>query len=245
MGILSKLIPYDLDLIKEFERHETLRPLDTAYCVILTIFISSLVICQIVSFKLWTLGGWLVLPAGTFSYAITFLCTDVISEVYGRRAAGIAVLCGLVANLVLVVSIYLYWLLPPLSPEYQEMYRPLMFTPRIVVASIVAYIVAQSHDVIAFHYWKARTRGRYLWLRNNASTMVSQLIDTCIFTVLAFYGVVDTATLLNMIGSAYLFKWICAVCDTPFCYIGVKLLRKPSIEKAVSLGVMSAGKADR
>ncbi len=218
------LIPYNLEVIREYERVETRRELDMGYQLLLTIFISSLVVCNVISFKLWSFMG-LVLAAGTIAYSITFLCTDLISEVYGRRAAQQAVVCGFIANVVLVALVYLGWLLPPLSPEYQKMYEPLMMTPRIVTASMIAYLVAQTHDVVAFHYWKARTRGRWLWLRNNASTMVSQLIDTIVFTTLAFYGAVDNKTLLVMMGSQYLVKLLIAACDTPFCYLGAYLLK--------------------
>jgi len=84
---------------------------------------------------------------------------------------------------------------------------------------MTAYLISQHHDVWAFHFWRDKTKGKYLWMRNNASTMVSQLLDTSIFIVLAFYG---NAPILTMIGSQYLIKVLIALCDTPFCYIFVK-----------------------
>jgi len=87
---------------------------------------------------------------------------------------------------------------------------------------MTAYLISQHHDVWAFHFWKDKTGGKYLWLRNNASTMVSQLLDTSIFIVLAFYGNVP---ILTMIGSQYLIKVLIAAFDTPFCYIFVKWCR--------------------
>jgi len=216
---------YSLKLIREFERVESRRPIDGAYAILVGIFVGCLVSSNFIAVKLVRVG-WLVFPAAVIAYSITFTVTDVISEVYGRKAASYAVWAGFAANIFAVIMVLGGWLLPSLSPEYQARYSVLLSTPRIVAASMVAYLLSQNHDVIAFHFWKAFTRGRHLWLRNNASTAVSQLIDTCTFITLAFYGVVPTAILLNMIASQYAVKLLIAACDTPFVYLGAKLLKR-------------------
>ena len=223
---------YMLRLIQEFERVEHRKPIDGIYVILVGLFIGCLVSANFIAVKLCRVLG-LVVPAGVIAYSVTFTVTDIISDVYGRKAASYAVWAGFVANLAMVSMVLGGWLLPPLSPEFQSKYQVLLSTPRIVAASMVAYLLSQNHDVLAFHFWKALTRGKHLWLRNNASTAVSQLIDTCTFITLAFYGTVPNDVLLNMILGQYLFKLLIAICDTPFVYLGVKLVsgRKVSFKE--------------
>jgi hypothetical protein len=93
--------------------------------------------------------------------------------------------------------------------------------PRVVFASIIAFAVSQTHDVYAFHFLKEKTEGRFLWLRNNASTMVSQLIDTVVFILIAFYGVFPPQAIASMILGQYILKLTIAIVDTPFMYLAV------------------------
>jgi uncharacterized integral membrane protein (TIGR00697 family) len=95
--------------------------------------------------------------------------------------------------------------------------------PRIAIGSILAYIISQLHDVWAFHFWKTKTNGKYLWLRNNLSTMVSQAIDTLIFTFIAFWGLYEINVFISIVLTTYLMKWIVAVIDTPFIYFARKI----------------------
>ena len=119
-------------------------------------------------------------------------------------------------------------IIPPASFwEGQDAYNTTLGSvPRIVLASMLAYLVSQHHDVFAFHLWRRLTKGRFLWLRNNASTMVSQGIDTVLFITIAFVGVVPTNVLLNMILGQYVIKLCIAVADTPICYALVILIRR-------------------
>ncbi len=94
------------------------------------------------------------------------------------------------------------------------------------MASMIAYLVSQHHDVFAFHFWRQKTKGRFLWLRNNASTMVSQALDTGLFITIAYWGVYSTEILLNMLRTQYIIKLAIAAGDTPFCYMLVGLLRE-------------------
>ncbi|RLG68080.1 MAG: VUT family protein, partial [Methanobacteriota archaeon] len=109
---------------------------------------------------------------------------------------------------------------PRFTKSFAEVLGP---APRIVAASMVAYLVSQHHDVFAFHFWKKKTGGKHLWIRNNASTVVSQLVDSVIFITLAFYGVTP---LLPLIFGQWVVKMFIAVMDTPFCYLACKLIEK-------------------
>ncbi len=169
----------------------------------------------------------LVVPAGTIAYSITFPVTDIVDEVYGKRRAVYIVWAGLVAEIVMLILIGLDYFMPAIEPAQQQLFEK-VFSPqlRIVLGSIVAYLVSQHHDVWAFWKWREITKGRWLWLRNNASTMVSQLIDTSIFTTIAYYGTVPLNVLLNMVFSMWLFKVLIAALDTPFVYLGITLVRR-------------------
>jgi len=172
-----------------------------------------------------------IVPAGTIAYSLTFPITDIVDEIYGKRRAVYVVWAGLAAELAMLLLIGLEYILPALEPGQQDLYNR-VFSPqiRIVAASIVAYLVSQHHDVWAFWKWREITHGKYLWIRNNASTMVSQLIDTATFTFIAFYGLYPLNVVLNMIMSMWLFKVLIAALDTPFVYLGVGIIRKYSLE---------------
>jgi len=126
-----------------------------------------------------------------------------------------------------VLLIYGSRVLPPASfwPNQTAYDAIFGFVPRLVLASMIAYLVSQHHDVASFQFWRRKTGGKYLWLRNNASTMVSQALDTGIFITIAFWGTVPGDVLLNMLLTQYLIKLAIAAADTPFCYLLVALLK--------------------
>ncbi|HEY87084.1 MAG TPA: queuosine precursor transporter [Dehalococcoidia bacterium] len=194
--------------------------------ILATLSTTCLLVANIIAVKLVSIGGWVV-PAGVIAYPLTFLFTDVISELYGRRIASRVVWVGFGANLLMVMLVFGGRLLPPApfwdgQPAYESI---LGMVPRIVLASMAAYLISQHHDVFAFHFWRRKTKARFLWLRNNASTMVSQGLDTGLFITIAFWGTVPTGILLNMLLTQYVIKLAIAVCDTPFCYLLVALLK--------------------
>ena len=194
--------------------------------VLATLFTTCLLVANILAVKLISIGGWVV-PAGIIAYPLTFLFTDVIAELYGRKIASRVVWVGFGANLLMVVLVFGGRLLPP-APfwEGQPAYESILgMVPRIVLASMIAYLISQHHDVFAFHFWRQKTKARFLWLRNNASTMVSQGLDTGLFITIAYWGVYSTETLTNMLLHQYIIKLAIAVCDTPFCYLLVALLK--------------------
>jgi len=194
--------------------------------VLATLFVTCLLVANIIAVKLIFIGGWVV-PAGVIAYPLTFLFTDVITELYGRRIASRVVWLGFGANILMVILVFGGGLLPP-APfwEDQPAYESILgMVPRIVLASMIAYLISQHHDVFAFHFWRKKTKARFLWLRNNASTMVSQALDTGVFITIAFWGIVPTGVLANMLLTQYIIKLAIAAADTPFCYILVSLLK--------------------
>lgn len=179
------------------------------------IFITSLIIANIVSAKIVTFWG-LVIPAAIVAYPLTFLMTDVIGEIWGKEQANQTVRIGFYCQLISLLLIGLAILLP-VAPfaDNQEQFKGIMSSSfRVVAASMVAYLCSQSWDVWIFHKLREKSV-KHKWLRNNLSTMTSQIIDTAIFITIAFIGKVPNIWV--MILSQYLIKWVYAALDTlPF-----------------------------
>ncbi|MBT9148808.1 MAG: Inner membrane protein YhhQ [Dehalococcoidia bacterium] len=171
--------------------------------------------------KLISIFGFTV-DAGIIAYPLTFLFTDIVCEVWGKRTATRVVWVGFFANMLMMLLIWIGGILPP-SPQWgnQEAYQSVLGSvPRIVFASMAAYLISQHHDVFAFQFWRRKTRGRWLWMRNNFSTIVSQGLDTVVFGTIAFYGVVPLNVLVGeIILVQYIIKIAVALLDTPFCYL--------------------------
>ena len=189
-------------------------------------FVALLVIANIVAVKPIALNNWVV-PAGIIAYPFTFLVTDTISELYGRKVATRIVWYGFGLSIVMVLLVYIGKLLPDADFwDGQSAYDSILGSvPRIVLGSMVAYLVSQHGDVILFHHIRSVTTGRHLWLRNNASTMVSQAIDTVLFISIAFAGSVPGETLWNMMATQYVIKLGIAAVDTPLVYGLVQYIR--------------------
>ncbi|MEN3008021.1 queuosine precursor transporter [Pseudothermotoga sp.] len=193
--------------------------------VLTSIFIFAIVASNITASKLVNLGPFVV-PIAVLCYPITFSITDIVTEVYGKKVAQKIVWSGFFVSVVLVLYSKIVTVYPPanLFEQNEAFVKVFSSTPRIVLASMIAYVLSQTHDVWAFHLWKRITEGKYLWMRNNFSTIVSQFIDTCVFITIAFFNVVPGNVLLKMIFSQYVVKFIIALIDTPFVYLGVKLV---------------------
>jgi uncharacterized integral membrane protein (TIGR00697 family) len=182
------------------------------------IFITSLLIANVVSAKIVTFGG-LVIPAAIVAYPLTFLMTDVIGEIWGKEQANQSVKLGFVCQLISLVLIGLSIMLPvaPFADNQAEFKGIMAQSFRVVAASLIAYYCSQSWDVWVFHKIREKGTGNK-WLRNNLSTMTSQIIDTAIFITIAFIGSVPNIWV--MIGSQYLIKCVYALLDTiPFYYL--------------------------
>lgn len=184
------------------------------------IFIVSLIVANIVSAKIVTFWG-LVIPAAIVAYPLTFLMTDIIGEIWGKEQANQTVKIGFWCQLISLILIGLAILLP-VAPfaDNQEQFKGIMASSfRVVLASMVAYLCSQSWDVWIFH--KIRERGtKNKWIRNNLSTMTSQIIDTAIFITIAFIGKVPNIWV--MIVSQYAVKCVYAALDTIPFYLMTK-----------------------
>jgi uncharacterized integral membrane protein (TIGR00697 family) len=184
------------------------------------VVVMSSIVCNIQVIKLVNLFG-MTATLGNIVYASNFFATDILSEYYGKRDAKKAVWLGFSMLIVATIWMQIALLFRPSPDDFSQEHLRSVFSmmPRIAFASLTAYILAQLHDVWAFHFWKEKTKGKHLWLRNNASTMVSQLIDSVAFTTLAFLGTVDAKTFWSILLTTYLFKFIVAAFDTPFMYL--------------------------
>jgi len=162
---------------------------------------------------------------------LTFPITDIIADVHGKKKAQEVVYIAL-ASLVFVLIVTVISVQLPfaerswvISGQYNPVFEQGI---RMIIASIISFFFSQMHDVISFDFWKKKTNGKMLWLRNNASTIVSQAIDSTLFMFIAFYGVspkYDVAFIITLIIPYYVLKVVLAIIDTPLVYAGVKWLK--------------------
>ena len=223
---------------------------ERVFLVLTGLFLGSMTMLNILgvsrfidlSFTVFGMQIPMMLAVGVLPYPITFLCTDYISELYGRDRANWVVFVGLILNVYVVLFMWLGGSLPP-TPELDivtglpptdaydyAFFRMRFLTMGAVLASMVAYMAAQFCDVYLFHFWKTLTKGRHLWLRNNGSTLVSQLVDSSAVILITwwiggFEAILDDETSLvaqlgALILTGYLFKFCFALLDTlPFYWL--------------------------
>lgn len=243
-------LPYTYQTPELHERRERV------FLILAGIFVGAMAMLNIIGITRFIHIGPLALAVGVLPYPLTFLCTDLISELYGKRRANFVVWVGLMVNLLVIGTLWLGQALPAVAPETQPPWQVInladpVFLPNgqevsgqqelfifiyactagAVVASMVAYMAAQFCDVALFHFWKRLTKGKHLWLRNNASTLVSQLVDSVMVIGITFgaaywRGEQTFQTLLILVGSNYLFKFTAALLDTGPLYIAVHYLSK-------------------
>ena len=207
---------------------------DRLFLFLSGIFLTSLVVGNIIGTTKFVDIYGLIVPAGVLAYPFTFLATDLICELYGKKKAQTLVWTGFFMNVFLLLLMSLGHFLPDasgISGAASTFERVFQFMVGNVIASMIAYLIAQTVDVHLFHFWKNLTKGKHLWLRNNASTTLSQLIDTIsILTILYLAdnlgpGVKTVSNLIQLIFASYLFKFFFALIDTPLFYLGVYLLK--------------------
>lgn len=215
-------------------------PPEMRFCILACIFIASWGMMQIFVIKLVPLNlSWIGLGVTSFVFseflfAITFPVTDVVTEVWGARRARLLVYGGAFVNLFVMVLLTVAMALP--SPDYwqnQNDAYSLLYAaaPRIWAASITAVVVSQLLDIYVFNFIHSRTGERWLWLRNNGSTLVSQAVDTIIFYFIAFYGLIPNEVLFSLLIGNYLLKIFLAAVDTPLVYLAVKWARGTDLPK--------------
>jgi uncharacterized PurR-regulated membrane protein YhhQ (DUF165 family) len=229
---------------------------ERVFLVLAGIFLGAMAMLNIVGITRFIQIGPLALAVGVLPYPLTFLCTDLIGELYGRDRARFVVTVGLLINALVLGTLWLGTTLPPVTPgaappwQTLELAQPLAMpngsalegpvellsviyslTASAVFASMAAYLAAQFCDVYLFHFWKRLTRGRHLWLRNNGSTLVSQLVDSALVIWITFgaaflRGEQTLATMTALVGSSYAFKFGAALLDTGPFYLGVRVLSR-------------------
>ena len=209
------------------------------YFFLSSIFITALVVSNLIfqKFFSWYPFNFEVfgiklfeLSVGVLPYPITFLITDIISEIFGKRKANQVVVMGILASIFSIGLLLLGDVLPASSSSpIDDKTFNLVFSasPLAVLASMSAYLIAQFLDIRIYHFWKQLTQGKYLWLRNNFSTFSSQIIDsTTVIALLCIFDILAWDLFLGLVLSSIAFKIVVAVIDTPLLYLLVGLIRK-------------------
>ena len=207
---------------------------EAMYLILGGLFITSLVTSNLIFQKFFTWSPFglytFELSVGIIAYPVTFLVTDVISEIFGRKRANRVVLAGVFASFfaLMIVTVSSHVPATSWSPIGNQAFDNMFgFTFIAVSASMAAYLIAQFMDVQFFHFWKGVTNGKHLWLRNNLSTFASQFVDTfVIIGLLAIFGVLDWNLFWPLVVNGFLFKVLFAAVDTPIAYILVYGIRR-------------------
>lgn len=171
---------------------------------------------------------------GNVLFASTFLITDILSENEGKKEANKAVNIGIFAAVFMVAMTQIWLLFTPSASDWAFPSVKALFsvTPRLLAASLLALIISQKLDVFLYHKWweiterKTGNKKAFLWLRNNGSTLVSQIVNTLVFNLVAFAGIYNTSTLISIVVSSYLIYFFTSLLDTPFVYIARKMKQR-------------------
>ncbi len=229
---------------------------ERVFLVLAGFFLCAMTMLNIIGITRFIQLGPLALAVGVLPYPLTFLCTDLVSELYGRARANFLVTVGLMLNGFIIATMWVANMMPSVGLESQPPWQLIQLAEDIalpngdsvsnsvelftllyatttgaVVASMMAYIAAQYCDVFMFHFWKRLTKGKHLWLRNNGSTLVSQGVDSFMVITVTFgaqflAGAMSGGAMLVLMGSNYLFKLCAALADTLPFYAGVHYLKK-------------------
>ena len=201
------------------------------YLYLAATFIAALVVCNLIANKFITIDlGFktFVISAGVLPYPITFLITDILSEIYGKKKTARIVWAGFGASLFVLGVLLLAQQFTAIagSPVDDETFNKVFGNSwRVIFASMTAYLCAQLIDVRIYHFWKEKTAGKHLWLRNNFSTVFSQLVDTTLVVCVLFLGVRSNSEIIQFILDGWLFKMLCAFIDTPLLYASTAFIR--------------------
>ena len=203
------------------------------YLLLAALFICSLVVSNLIfqKFFYWDFFGIYTfeISVGILPYPITFLITDIISEIYGKKKANQVVTTGIFASFFSMLIVYTANAVPATSwsPINDSIFSDVFGATAVaVLASMLAYLFAQYIDIHIYHYWKKLTQGKHLWLRNNFSTFSSQFVDTCtVLFLLCVFKEIEWSRFGSLLLSGFLFKVLIAALDTPFLYVAVFALR--------------------
>lgn len=209
------------------------------YMLLGALFITSLVVSNLIfqkffywyPFHIEIFGTKLFeISVGILPYPITFLITDLISEIYGKKRANQIVVTGIFASIFSLTIVFVSNVVPATSwsPVGDQMFSTVFGNTALAVfASMLAYLFAQFIDIQIYHFWKRITKGKHLWLRNNFSTFSSQFVDTLtILVLLCSFEIIEWSKFQGLLVAGFIFKALIAAFDTPFLYLGVYLFRK-------------------
>jgi len=210
------------------------------YPLVTAVFVTTLIISNIIAVKITTLGG-LTLPVAVILFPLAYIFGDILTEVYGYAKARQTIWTGFLCNLLAVIAIWIGGLLPPASfwttgiyhdpASAQQAHQAIPgFTPRLLLASFLAYLVGEFLNAFVLAKLKVRTTGRFLWLRTITSTLVGQGADSAVFISLAFWGILTAGDLQRAILSQWLFKVSYEVLATPLTYLVVGYLKRAEQE---------------
>jgi queuosine precursor transporter len=197
------------------------------FIVIAAVFITSLIVANIIAVKLITLFGFVV-PAAIIIFPISYIVGDVLTEVYGYSKARRVIWLGFLCNVLAVAAIWCGLMLPA-APFWhgQEAYREILgLTPRLLAASFAAYIAGEFANSLVLAKMKIATKGRWLWTRTIGSTLVGQGVDSLVFISLAFLGTVPLSSLALIIATQWLGKSLYETAATPLTYMVVNFLKR-------------------
>lgn len=197
------------------------------FVIVVAVFITCLITANITAVKLVDFFGF-ILPAGVIVFPISYIAGDVLTEVYGFRRARQAIWLGFVCNLIAVFAIWLGGVLPaaPVWDGQGAYERILGYTPRLLLASFLAYLVGEFANSMVLSRMKVATGGRWLWSRTIGSTLVGQGLDSFIFVVVAFVGTVPPAVIVAAVVAQWIFKSLYETAATPLTYLVVNHLKR-------------------
>ncbi len=229
---------------------------ERVFLVLAGLFLCAMTMLNILGITRFVQLGPMSLAIGVLPYPLTFLCTDLISEIYGRARANFLVTVGLFLNGFIIATLWIANKVPSVAEQTQPPWQVIELAEAIalptgasvegsvelftliyattsgaVLASMMAYLAAQYCDVYMFHFWKKLTKGKHLWLRNNGSTIVSQGVDSFMVITVTFgaqflAGAISASAMLVLMAHNYLFKLCVALADTPLFYMGVYYLKR-------------------
>ncbi|MEJ2599848.1 MAG: queuosine precursor transporter [Anaerolineales bacterium] len=203
------------------------QPLSTWFVAVTAVFVTSLITANIIAVKLVGVAG-LVFPAAVIIFPVSYIFGDILTEVYGYQRARQVIWLGFLCNLLAVIAIHLGQILPPAGfwegqPAYEQI---LGYTPRLLVASFIAYLIGEFANSFVLAKMKIATQGRWLWTRTIGSTLVGEGLDSLVFISVAFYGTIPTAALGTTIVTQWLMKSAYEALVTPLTYLAVNFLKR-------------------
>lgn len=182
----------------------------------------SVIICNIQTIKVTEVFGMMI-SLGNISYGSIFLCTDILSEKYGRDATNRATMLSFITMIIFTILMQIFLKYQPSSADFSQTSLITIFScmPRITIGSLLAYYTSQMCDAKIYTYLK--NKYNKVWISNNVSTFISQIVDTLIFVTIAFWGTMDCSSIISLMITMILFKWIIAILDTPFMILVTKI----------------------